>query len=611
MWRHFHEPGNTMKKRSLLIAVICAGALPAFSVSGQAQRTEKPLKQVGKSPLKVFILAGQSNMQGQGIVTSVPEGGVEKPGMLDSADIKSSTLGARILTNGKAGVGNSLTIHAGSLAAAATKPNIVYIMADDLGYGDVQCLNPKRGKIKTPHLDQLASQGMTFTDAHSGSSVCTPTRYGLLTGRYAWRSRLQSGVLEGSNDPPLIAAGRLTVPGFLKKHGYATAAIGKWHLGFESQLPGGAAPVDRKGKKRDPGGKNAPGGRGLRVGSRVIDGPVTRGFDYFWGCSNARTMSGLIENDKVIEKIEPVTMLPRLGKRAVGYVAQHAAAAKAGKPFFLYLPLTSPHTPIVPAPEWQGKSGLGDYGDFVMQTDAVVGDVLGALEKHGLTDSTLVIFTSDNGCAPQAGTADLEKHGHYPSAQFRGYKSDIWDGGHRMPFFVRWPGKVKPGSQSAQLICHTDLLATCAAILDEEIPATAAEDSVSILPALLGSDKAPLHEAVVHHSIHGMFAIRQGQWKLALCPNSGGWGQPGDVDAAARELPDVQLYDLNADIAETTNVQADHPEVVARLTKLLEKYISDGRSTPGARRSNDVSVDVRKTGGERKKQKSAAGAVDP
>lgn len=480
-----------------------------------------------------------------------------------------------------------LAASAASLYAAAptpgSKPNIVYILADDLGFGDVQALNPQRGKIKTPQLDRFAAQGMTFTDAHSGASVCTPTRYGLLTGRYAWRSRLQRGVLDGADDPPLIAADRLTVPGFLRQQGYATAAIGKWHLGFTSELP--------PGTERAGAGKRKMGQGGLPVGARIVGGPTTRGFDYFWGCSNARTMSGLIENDRVIENLAPIDMLPRLDRQAVAYIAEHAAAAKTGRPFFLYVPLTSPHTPIVPTPEWQGKSGLGAYGDFVMQTDAVIGDILAALDRHGLADNTLVFFTADNGCAPQAGTPELEKQGHFASGQFRGYKADIWDGGHRVPFFVRWPGRIQPGAQSTQIICHTDLIATCAEILGVALPKTAAEDSVSILPALLGTARAPVREAVVHHSIDGMFSIRQGAWKLELCAGSGGWGKPGDEEARASGLPAVQLYDLSKDVAETKNVQAENPAVVARLTALLGRYVADGRSTPGPKLANDVPVE--------------------
>ena len=478
-------------------------------------------------------------------------------------------------------------------AAATNQPNIVYLLADDLGYGDVQVLNPARGKIKTPHLDRLAAQGVTFTDAHSGSSVCTPTRYGLLTGRYAWRTRLQRGVLDGTDDPPLIAEDRLTVPALLKQHGYTTAAIGKWHLGFLSERPAGATPTGPAPAATPK--KSAMGAAGLPVGSRIIGGPIARGFDYFWGCSNARTMSGLIENDRVIENLPPVQMLPRLEERAVRYVAEHAAAAKSGRPFFLYVPLTSPHTPILPTPEWQGKSGLGAYGDFVMQTDAVVGAILGALDAHGLADNTLVIFTADNGCSPQAGTPNLEQQGHFASASFRGYKADIWEGGHRVPFFARWPGKIKPTTTNAQPICHVDLMATCAELLGLSLPANAGEDSVSLLPALLGTARPGPRPALVHHSINGSFAIRQGDWKLVLCADSGGWSVPTPGSAEAKGLPEIQFYNLRSDPAESKNLYAERPDEVARLTQLLEQFIADGRSTPGAKQANDVAIQIRKT----------------
>ena len=444
---------------------------------------------------------------------------------------------------------------------AGEKPNIVLILADDLGCGDVQALNPERGRIRTPHLDRLAAQGTIFTDAHSGSSVCTPTRYGLLTGRYAWRTRLQRGVLDGGSDKPLIAEDRLTVGALLRQHGYATACIGKWHLGFECDRPGG---------KKQP----------YPVGASIIGGPTTRGFDDFFGCSNARTIEAWIEGDRVAGTIEPVAMLPRLAERAEAWVQ---GKAKAGKPFFLYLPLTSPHTPIVPAPEWQGRSGLGAYADFVMQTDAVVGRVLGALEASGVADNTLVIFSADNGCSPAAKVEALEKAGHFPSGSHRGYKSDIWDGGHRVPFLVRWPGRVRPGARSAQLICLTDFMATCADILGARLPDNAAEDSVSLLPALLGKDTAPLREAVVHHSIEGRFAIRQGRWKLAFCAGSGGWSKGG-----GKESP--QLYDMEADVGETKNLAKDNPEVVEQLTALIKRWIDDGRSTPGAKQPAEAVV---------------------
>jgi arylsulfatase A-like enzyme len=468
------------------------------------------------------------------------------------------------------------------LCASAAKPNILYILADDLGYGDVHCLNPERGKIKTPNLDRLAAQGMTFTDAHSGSSVCTPTRYGVLTGRYAWRTRLQSGVLDNYVQP-LIAADRLTVPALLKQNGYHTACIGKWHLGFTIA----DAAADKKGQRKSKDGKGA----GAPLGAITHDGPVTRGFDEFFGFHHARMIKSLFENDHVTQMIEPVDMLPLLTRRAVQFVGERA---KTGQPFFLYLPLNSPHTPIVPSKAWQGRSGLGDYADFVMQTDAAIGEVLDALDKAGVTQNTLVIATSDNGCSPAAKVDKLEAQGHFASAQFRGYKADIWDGGHHVAFFARWPERVKPRSKCEQLICHTDLIATCADILGAKLPDNAGEDSVSMLPALLGQEIAAVREAVVHHSISGRFAIRQGPWKLELCPGSGGWGKPGDAEAAKQGLPTVQLYNLSNDIAEARNVQADHPDVVARLSQVLDRIIANGRSTPGSAQTNDVPINVTK-----------------
>ena len=393
----------------------------------------------------------------------------------------------------------------GPAHAAELKPNIVFILCDDLGYGDVQCLNPKRGKIATPHIGTLAAQGMIFTDAHTSSSVCTPARYALLTGRYNWRTHLQSGVLNGFSSP-LIAADRLTVAGFLKQQGYTTACIGKWHLGMGL-----------------PKGEPSP---------KIADGPTTRGFDSYFGIAASLDMPpfAFIENDRFTEPLtttkkwqrsgpaaasfEAVDVLPAFTTKAVEWISTQA---KAGKPFFLYLPLNAPHTPIVPGKEWQGKSGISSYADFVMQTDWAVGEVMAALEKAAVDRNTLVIFTSDNGCSPAARIPDLQAKGHYPNGDLRGMKADVFDGGHRVPFIVRWPDRVKTGSRSDQTICLTDLMATCADILGTKLPDNAGEDSVSILPALLGKDQAPLHDAVVHHSIRGSFAIRQGHWKLRLC----------------------------------------------------------------------------------------------
>ncbi len=462
---------------------------------------------------------------------------------------------------------------------AAERPNIVYILADDLGYGDVHCLNPQRGRIPTPHIDHFAAQGMTFTDTHSGSSVCTPTRYGLLTGRYAWRTHLQRGVLDGGNDASLIAADQLTLPRFLKQHGYATACIGKWHLGFQSDS-----------QPQKPAGQRRMGYAGLPVGAKLLDGPTTRGFDEFWGCSNARTMASLIEGDEVTELLPPIEMLPRLTERAVQFIDAQAAAAKKGRPFFLYVPLTSPHTPIVPSPQWQGKSPLGGYGDFVMQTDDTVGKILSALDAQGLSENTLVVFTSDNGCSPQAGTEKLESLGHFASAQFRGYKSDIWDGGHRIPFLVRWPGVTQSGSQCDEVICLTDFMATTAELVGGSLPETAAPDSVSFLAALRGEPIVTQREAIVHHSISGQFAIRTGRWKLNLCAGSGGWSKPDEAQAKRQGLPESQLYDLQTDPGETTNLINTQSAQAERMTALLRRYIDNGRSTPGPKLANDVNV---------------------
>jgi arylsulfatase A len=474
-------------------------------------------------------------------------------------------------------------------AALLRKPNLLYMLCDDLGYGDVRALNPQHGKIATPNIDRLASQGMVFTDAHGGSSVCTPTRYGVLTGRYAWRTHLQKGVLEGFS-PPLIAPERLTVAELLRQQGYHTACMGKWHLGMHWT------------------------GRGTNVDytQRLRGGPLDCGFDSFFGISASLDMPPFIwiQGDRTVGAatvtkkwvrpgpaaldFEAREVLPTLARKAAEYIHQQAAV-NDGKPFFLYLALTSPHTPIVPTKAWQGKSGLNAYGDFVMETDWAVGEVLEALADTGVADDTLVIFTSDNGCSPQAGVAELERLGHFPSAEFRGYKSDIWEGGHRIPFIVRWPGKVKAGSQNRALVCLTDLMATAADLTGAALPGAAGVDSFSLLPELLGTGKTA-RGALVNHSINGRFAMRQGPWKLEFCPGSGGWGKPVDAEAAREHLPAVQLYNLDQDVGERTNLEAAQSREVQRLTQELEKVVAQGRSTPGAQQTNDVPVDIRKAG---------------
>jgi|UniRef100_UPI003783DF2F arylsulfatase A len=470
---------------------------------------------------------------------------------------------------------------------AGGNPNIIYILCDDLGYGDVKCLGGDRSKIATPNIDKLAAGGMIFTEAHSSSAVCTPTRYGILTGRYNWR-RLKAGVLNGYS-APLIAEDRLTVPAFLKQHGYTTACIGKWHLGMDI----------------DPKNPMAP----------VGNGPTTRGFDSYFGISASLDMPpfAFIENDRfteapTVEKkfgrkgaaapgFEAMDVLPMLARKASEYIA---AKSKEPAPFFLYLPLTSPHTPILPTKEWQGKSGISAYADFVMETDWALGEVLAALDKAGIADNTLIFFTSDNGCSPAANVPELEGKGHFPSELRRGYKAEIWDGGHRIPFIVRWPAKIKAGSRTDQITCLTDLMATSAEIVGAKLPDNAGEDSVSLLPVLLGTAKEPVREAIVHHSIRGVFAIRQGKWKLEFCKDSGGWSKGGAVET------DGQLYDMSKNVGERTNEYAQHPEIVAKLTALLENYVAKGRSTPGAKQQNDLPVNAAKkvTGDGSRKKKS-------
>lgn len=456
-------------------------------------------------------------------------------------------------------------------AETAERPNIVLILADDMGHGHVSHLNP-RARIQTPHIDSLAKAGMTFADAHSGSAVCSPTRYGLLTGRYAWRTRLIRGVL-GPYDPPLIETQRLTLPGFLKQQGYHTACIGKWHLGWD---------WPRKGK-------DEPDFR-----QPIAGGPITRGFDYYFGTDvpnyppycfimNDRTI-GLPTARKAVQDLDgrpgPMlpgwkfdAILPGLAERATAYLTERA---KERKPFFLYFPLTSPHEPVAPSAAFRGTSGLNALGDFLLETDAVVGQVLDTLEKQRLAKNTLVIFTCDNGSSLYAGGAELRKREHEPSAAFRGFKASIYEGGHRVPFIARWPGVIPAGSRSAETICLTDVLATCAAAVGAPLPREAAEDSFDLLPTLRGAKLAhPVREATVHQSAQGQLAIRQGPWKLILAPDAKQAPAKKSTEPAAAEL-----YDLATDPAETTNLLATRPEVVGRLTELLAKYKREGRSRP-------------------------------
>ena len=461
-------------------------------------------------------------------------------------------------------------------------PNIIYILADDMGYGDVSALNAE-SRILTKHIDTLASQGIFFTDAHSPSAVCTPTRYGVLTGRYAWRTSLKSGVT-WSYDSLLIHKDRSTVADLLKAHNYYTACVGKWHLGLDWT--------------RDSAGKPD-------FSQPISGGPNDVGFDYFFGITASLDIPPYfyIENDRItatsIDSIagndldgpgfwrkgpigndfKHIEVLPKLTEKAVDIINTQATT---NDPFFLYFPLPAPHTPILPTREFAGKTQTNVYGDFVLMVDDVVRQVLEALENNNISDNTLIIFTSDNGCSPRANFQELASKGHFPSYEYRGHKADIFEGGHRVPFLARWPKAIRGGMISKEIICLTDFMQTCAAIVGDTLPDNIAEDSYNMLAPLTGASyQGPIREATVHHSINGSFAIRQGNWKLSMCPGSGGWSFPRPEKARTLPIPPIQLYDLQADVAERKNLAEMKPEVVQKLTALLVNYQESGRSTPG------------------------------
>jgi arylsulfatase A-like enzyme len=488
-------------------------------------------------------------------------------------------------------------------ASAAERPNVVVIYADDLGYGDVQCNNPDRGKIPTPHIDRLASEGTRFTDGHSSSGVCSPSRYTLLTGRYHWRTRLKAGIV-GLWERPLIDPDRLTIAGLAKQQGYRTAAIGKWHLGWDWPLEPGDRPLLGQGAT----GKGRPGPEDVTDRHRaawqrifaqpILGGPTARGFDTYFGTDVPNWPPFcFIENDRTVGipstllppedfknhrasnqgpalagwRLEAV--LPALRDRAVAFIED---AARGPAPFLLYLPLTSPHTPLAVNERWRGKSGLDNAcADLVMETDAVVGDVLAAVERAGVAGKTLVVFTSDNGFAPYVGATDLQRRGHFPSGPLRGYKSDAWEGGHRVAFIVRYPGVARPGSICDALVHQADLMATLADVLGAELPADAGEDSVSLLPLLRGGTE-PVRRHAVSCSARGLPSIRDGRWKLILGTGSGGCSKGGE------DGPDVQLYDLAADLGERRNLAVDLPDRVAMMKAAYDSLVAAGRSRPEA-----------------------------
>ncbi|UMB62040.1 arylsulfatase [Lutibacter sp. A80] len=478
-------------------------------------------------------------------------------------------------------------------------PNIIYILADDLGYGDIQSFNPE-GKIPTPNIDKMAANGVMFTDAHTSSSVCTPTRYGILTGRYNWRSSLKSGVL-GGYSKSLITPNRTTVADLLKTQGYTTAFIGKWHLGWDWQFN-----TETEVKQIN----SLHTIQDVNYKAPIKNGPSTHGFDYSFGFCGSLDMPPYVYVENDYATMEPTkttinkdskgfwrqgptsndfvheTVLQDLTNKAINYIEEKS---KADKPFFLYFPLPAPHTPILPSEEFLGKSKTNAYGDFVMQVDDVVRQIRETLKKQGVSENTLLVFTSDNGCSPRADFKELEKVAHDPSYVFRGMKADIYEGGHHVPFVVEWPNKALKNSSSNQIICTTDFFATCADITGYQIKDSEAEDSYSMLSLITNNNTKDTREYTVHHSINGSFAIRQGDWKLCVSKGSAGWSypKPQEIKNKNLDLPEMQLFNLKDDIGETKNLMAEYPKKAAELKEALKKIILEGRSTKGTIQTNE------------------------
>ncbi|SEJ29120.1 Arylsulfatase A [Bhargavaea ginsengi] len=504
------------------------------------------------------------------------------------------------------------------------KPNVVLILADDLGYGDVSSFNPD-SKIKTSNIDALAGAGMRFMDSHATSALCTPSRYGLLTGRYNWRSRLKSFVCPGDSEP-LIEKSRRTMAQMLKDQGYQTAAVGKWHLGLGWHLKDEydfdrfglnadefAVPETRMGRDGnfDPTiGLIDMEGLDIDYSKPIAHGPLQMGFDYFYGTPASLDQPPFvyIENDRVVEEPTEITGVPgldrigasqqkawQIGVKAPHFIHEEVPAnmqnkvlelieqfAEGDRPFFLYYPVHLVHGPILPLPEFEGKSGIGDYGDWVLQLDAYVGQITDKLKEKGLFGNTIFIFTSDNGASGVADFSSLIKQGHNPSHHFRGHKSDIWEGGHREPTIVSYPPMIKGGTSSNHMVSLSDLYRTLAELTGAEIGDNEAEDSVSNLTIWKGNEQS-IRNDIVHSSGNGGFSIRKGHWKLNLVTDGGGMDLIGpDISFMPSEL-----FDLSRDVKELQNVIDQHPDIIESLMNDLKDYVKNGRSTPGGPQQNE------------------------
>ena len=480
------------------------------------------------------------------------------------------------------------------------KPNIIIILADDMGVGDIQGHYPDN-KIPTPHLDRLVNEGMSFTDAHSSSAVCSPTRYGLLTGRYNWRTPLQEWVL-ACYEPPLMNRERVTLPEMLKEQGYSTACIGKWHLGWNWQ---GERPSERIEEK------NGLDNYTWDYTKPIKGGPTEHGFDYYFGTHvpNFPPFT-YIENDHVVRlptstyqytpnpghivmprgfEGSPMApgwefekILPDITSRAVEFIRTQS---QSGQPFFLYFAMTSPHEPIVPTDDFTGKSNIAPIADFVMQTDWSAGQIMQAVNEGGIDENTLIIFTADNGHSHYTGWEDLVAAGHLPSGPFRGHKGNIWEGGHRVPFIVKWQDKVKAGTYSDQLVCLTDIYATCNELVTgEQLSPNQGEDSFSFLEVLLSVNGKSKRNNLVSHSVNGEFAFRKDGWKIVF-------RLPEKNLKLSRGKPAiVELYNLKEDTAEAHNILDDNVDMAEKLTLELKNIVDNGTSRKGEKQSNDVKV---------------------
>jgi arylsulfatase A len=477
-------------------------------------------------------------------------------------------------------------------------PHIVIIFVDDMGYGDVGVYNSE-SKIPTPNIDGLAREGIRFMDAHAPGALCHPSRYGLLTGRYPFRTDTSVWPNE-----PVIEEGRMTIASLLKSQGYRTAMVGKWHLGFdESQATDRASDSGQNTNTR-------AAYRQYDVDSPLPGGPFDRGFDSFFGIRASTDIPPYfyIRDDRVVNPptdsvddnfsggiwtdiqgafwrkggiapdLELIDVMPRFTEESIKIIEGHDFQ-NPDQPLLLYVSYPAPHTPWLPTEEFDGISGAGMYGDFMAMVDAKIGEILQALEQEGMAEETLVIFTSDNG--PVWYEKDILRFGHDSSGGLRGMKGDAYEGGHRMPFIVRWPGVVGPSSVTNQTISFTDLLATFAEIVDKDLPENAGEDSFSILPVLTGSqpESEAIRPPVVVTLGRGMRSIQDGTWKLIDGLGSGGFTSPSYIEPGPGD-PEGQLYNLEDDLAETNNLWHEYPEIVDRLKKLLEEYDRSDRSRP-------------------------------